>query len=235
MTKNDFATLAADFWEKSGLEYNPPCNIVEATRRATPLAIIPLPALCTSILQNWLGKRSIFISPIYKNRPLHACLVSRKGAGLLFFNSDDSPEEQRFSIAHEVAHFILDYLLPRERAVASMGEKILPVLDGEREATPDERFDALWGDVCLGTYNHLFVRGEGGGFLHYSAKRSEIEADNLALEIVAPTKLLSPFSINHVPMVAQKFGIPAHIVSAFFSSRSIKKMKQQRFRDWIGF
>lgn len=46
----------------------------------------------------------------------------------------DTPAEQRFSLAHEVAHFLLDYLQPREATRRKLGETALEVVDGLRPA-----------------------------------------------------------------------------------------------------
>ncbi|MFN8557423.1 MAG: ImmA/IrrE family metallo-endopeptidase [Dehalococcoidia bacterium] len=40
---------------------------------------------------------------------------------MIIVDSSDAPDEVRFTVAHEAAHFLLDYEQPRARAVAALG------------------------------------------------------------------------------------------------------------------
>jgi hypothetical protein len=135
--------------------------------------------------EEWL--RSQGGSPLgnIADRPLRACLICRFGQGIIFVDGTDDESEQRLSLAHELAHFLVDYLAPRHAAVARLGEQILDVLDGRRSARPEERLVGILANVEVRHHIHLMSRFE---YLNMSAEieRSEFMADVLALELIAP-------------------------------------------------
>jgi hypothetical protein len=106
----------------------------------------------------------------------------------VFVDADDPPGEQAASLAHEVAHFLRHHWQPRQRAVAALGEGILDVLDGRREARPAERLHALLRGVTTRTHTHLMERA--GKALAPDVARAEREADLLACELLAPAALV---------------------------------------------
>ena len=61
----------------------------------------------------WLRRQGIEFPLTEADRPLRACLVCRRGAGFVFLDGGDDEAEQRFSLAHELAHFLRDYWRPR--------------------------------------------------------------------------------------------------------------------------
>ena len=119
-------------------------------------------------------------------RRLRACLLAFQGAGFIFLESADPPEERTFSLAHELAHFLRHYHQPRRRAVARIGEEVLEVFDGLLPAKSAERLHGLLGRLSLGTHVHLMHRDPNAGPAGVSA--AEREADLLAWELLAPAR-----------------------------------------------
>jgi hypothetical protein len=144
-----------------------------------------LPRLRVAGIDAWLRRQSITCGASVRDRPLRACLVARYGQGVVFVDGTDPADEQRFSLAHEVAHFLRDYWQPRALAVERLGPEIFAVLDGERPPRPAERAHALLASVPLGYHVHYMERTEDG---HASAEidRAEHDADRLAFELLAP-------------------------------------------------
>jgi hypothetical protein len=177
--------LASEFWAEAGEEEPFPRQLRRPILRALPLDVIELPGLCVAAVLDWLRQRNVVLALGEPDRPLRGCLVAGKGHGFAFFDRGDSPDEQRFSLAHELAHFLRDYLQPRRRAEARLGPQVRAVFDGERPAHPEERLHALFGAVKVGFHTHLMARDPDGN-PDDSAAASEGEADRLAYELLAP-------------------------------------------------
>lgn len=151
-----------------------------------PVSVVPLPNLSAHAVRRWLEGRSIRHQVADADRALHGCLVARAGKAIVFIDVGDDEAEARFTLAHEIAHFILDHLLPRLRVLKAFGERIRPVLDGERAPTPEEMVSAVLDRVSLGLQVHLMSRGAGGAICAWDVEESEQRADRFALELLAP-------------------------------------------------
>ena len=171
----------------AGVEF--PRNLLKEVSLGLPLAVTSLPGLSTQRIRDWLADREIHHPVSERNRLLHGCLVAQSGHGFVFVDADDDECERRFSLAHEVAHFVLDHLLPRIRALQCLGERIRPVLDGERLPTHEEMFSAVLERVRLGLRVHLMSRDGRGGVCSWEVEDSEQRADQLAFELLAPAEL----------------------------------------------
>lgn len=184
-----------------------------------PLAIIEIDGLTVGNLDQWLHRHRLPQLANVANRPLRGCLVAYSGVGLLFVDRSDDPEQRRQTLAHEAGHFIVDYLMPREN-VAQRRPELLDVIDGEREATDAERFDALLADLSIGFHTHLLERDAHGR--HLSAGSADIEdrAERLALELLAPLhrvlEELSPTNEHEIAqLLQQRFGLPAGVAERY--------------------
>jgi hypothetical protein len=180
------AELANDFWTESGTVEAFPRDLRRAVARALPVSVVLLPRLRLDGVRSWLRENDVACPCDERDRPLRACLVAFRGHGLIFLDGTDAADEQRFSLAHELAHFLRHYRQPRRLACRLFGEGIAEVLDGERPPTPVERLHALLRSVPLGLHLHLMQRGPRRGVLHVAVARAEEEADQLAYELLAP-------------------------------------------------
>ena len=179
------AETAESFWITAGEPEPFPRNLRRAIARSLPLTIVLLPQLSIRAAEAWLQQESAHINVDVENRPLRACLISRFGHGLIFVDGEDSEHEQRFSIAHELAHFLRDYLLPRQRAIQRLGAGVLEVFDGVRPSLPDERIMGLLARVPVDVHVHLMDRQELRG-ASLAIETAEGNADRLAFELLAP-------------------------------------------------
>lgn len=116
---------------------------------------------------------------------MRGCLVAFGGDGYIFVDGTDPADEQRFSIAHETAHFMVDYWYPRQQALEKFGPAILEVLDGRRAPTFEERLSAIFGEVPIGVHSNLMER-ENEGQMNSAVWSIEDRADRLALTLLAP-------------------------------------------------
>lgn len=179
--------LVEEFWE--ALPYGPepfPRDLIGSASLALPLAIRELPCLSLTDVHKWLSARGI-ADPIEEpDRRLRGCLLAYNGHGFVLVDGSDSDDERRFTVAHELAHFLLDYQQPRRRAIEALGEEIIPVLDSVRLPTRIERLHAILSAVPIGLHVNLMERTSMGGYTSRSTVAAEDQADRLALELLAP-------------------------------------------------
>ncbi len=186
MTEGWLARAVDEFWARAD-EVEPfPRTLEAAISQALPLIIVKLPRLTIHAADKWLRARSRASPFNESNRRLRGCLIAHAGQGIIMLDGADSEAERRYTVAHELAHFILDYLEPRHRAVALLGPSIVEVLDGIRPAWQDERIDAVIGQVSIGIHSHLMERAAAREIRNGQVLAAEERADRLALELLAP-------------------------------------------------
>jgi hypothetical protein len=178
--------LAAEFWDGTGLHATFPRRVEQAIALKLPLALVGLSPLTIVAVGHWLRQRDIAIRLPNDRRELCGCLVAFGGRGFIFFCGSDSPAEQRLTTAHETAHFLIDYLWPRQQVIQDLGEGIVEVLDGLRPATPAERAAAILSRLHLGPHIHVLPRRGRDQDSDVAVAHAEDRADRLALELVAP-------------------------------------------------
>jgi hypothetical protein len=201
--------LAASFWLKVG----PPPPFPRDLRQsisALPLSVIELPRLSVSLIRCWFERIELPIPLDEPDRPLRACLVAWFGEGFAFLDSLDEPLEKAFSLAHELAHFLRDYLSLREIAAKRLGKAVIEVLDGQRPATQDERLHSVLRNVRLGPFTHLLTRDESGRTPTPVEWEAEIAADRLAFELLAPADDVGEAADRRelVARLVREFGLP---------------------------
>ena len=182
--------IAARFWHDAGSEEGFPRNLRRAIANALPLTVVLLPKLRLAGIGTWLREQDIFCTLDVRDRPLRACLVARYGQGIVFLDGSDSDDEQRFSLAHEVAHFLKDYWRPRHDVADRLGPHVLEVLDGDRPARHEERVHALLSNLRIGYHVHLMDRTAEGRFADATIGAAERAADILAYELLAPSTVV---------------------------------------------
>jgi hypothetical protein len=174
--------LAERFWAAAGTMGSLPRNLEQAVESSGLLSVLHRGHLSVDTVRRWLKKMGIAHPLNVADRPLRACLVACDGAGFAFIEANDSAEERRFSLAHELAHFLADYLAPREAVCRRIGMAAIDVLDGKRAATPEERVRAWCSRTDLGVHVHLMDRT----VVRLAVRDAEENADRLAYELLAP-------------------------------------------------
>jgi hypothetical protein len=197
-----------------------PRNLSAEIPLRLPVTVVPLPQLTSEKIRDWLLQRKLHHRVAELPRGFHGCMVAWAGFGILFHDSEEGEPEQRFTLAHEVAHFVLDHWLPRTHAVRIFGEDILAVLDGLRAPTPEESMTALFERVSLEVQVKLMDRNPSGLYSTGKVAESERRADRLAQELLAPAALVTPL-IKDVPeeegveRVMSRFGLPKQPAEAY--------------------
>lgn len=169
--------LADQFWARTPDRLRGGADLDAAVVSSLPLALVTMSGLTLAGVRAWLGERGIRAAGGQDAR-LRGFLVAWRGVGLLFCDGTLDAAERRFTIAHEVGHFVLDYEQPRRRVLRDAPE-LLEVVDGAREATAADRTRALLARAPLGLHTHAL-----GGEAEPVAE--EDEASRFALELLAP-------------------------------------------------
>ena len=237
-------TLAEDFWSRAGCGPENAADLEAAASWVLPVEIASVARLCLIDVATRIRNLGVDVALAGRNRRLRGCLIAYQGNGLIMLDAVDPPDERRFTLAHELAHFLLDYQAPRQRAVAALGEAILPVLDGLRPPTLEERLHAVLVDAPLGVLRHLMERPDMG-ILAGAVLDVEDRADRLALELLAPASLL--LERLHTPQAPSAFrdrltslieiliaerGLPQALASTY-ARYILRQQGGPGFQDWL--
>jgi hypothetical protein len=208
---------AEEFWQALGYELPYPRILMPSVSRSFPVSLISLPRLTISQVETWLQNQHIPFSFLCQDRSLCGCIIASHGHGLIFIDSLDEANEQRYTLAHEISHFLLDYLYPRRHALQLFGETIRPVLDGERPPTPTERVHALLSSTNLTSYLDFMPRSSQGTLDRSFILRAEDKADRLALELLAPFELISAQLTNStVPLSLERSSFTTNLLTSTY-------------------
>lgn len=159
---------------------------VEFAALALPTHIEFIDQLTPDKIDRWLHSHLAWATQASgDNRRIRGCLVAHRGRAIIFVEASESEDERRFTVSHELAHFIGHYLAGRELAIARLGEAIVAVLDGDRPPTPAERLSGVLLRCPLGVFRDVLDR-DGGEPLSEAAERMEVEADTAAFLALAP-------------------------------------------------
>lgn len=173
------------------------------------------------MVSGWLGNHGNSPPPNVLDRPLRGALYATPDAGFIFLDGSDPGDERRFSFAHEVAHFLLEYVEPRRRAALRLGPHALDALDGHRPASAEDRIDAALAGVDLEPQLHLLDRSPGLLPATRAAAQAEARADQLAVELLAPVGLvqrLRPARAGIAELAGwlrEQFGLPGVVATAY--------------------
>ena len=214
--------IADDFWNETGYTRTFPRPIEQAVALKLPVMLVKLPDVTVRSVGSWLRENKHSCSfPSYENN-LMGCLYAFRGFGYIFVCGTDPVEEQRFTVSHDTAHFIVDYWIPRLQVLQALGPSITDVLDGERPPRIEERASAILARVRLGAHWHLLPRRGREPEDEPHVAHAEDRADELGLELVAPKRQIVQMVKTevangvadvgaHCRSLASHFGLPSNI------------------------
>ena len=213
MTPVWVADLTARFWAAAGPPLAFPRDL-DWPAAVYGLNVVARPVLTVAAVRDYLHRLGQPLGDV-PDRRLHACLFARCGQGFIFLDASDNEAERRFSLAHELAHFLRDADAPRRAVTAALGLDATTVLDG-RPPTVDERLAAILRGVPLTAHVHLMHRDDTGRPLTPAERESEDAADRLAGELLAPAALFvgQPADDIERRLVAE-FGLPAGAAAGY--------------------
>lgn len=170
--------LAGAFWARAPEAARRYRDVEAAAPWAALLAVVSLPELTLGDVRGWMRSRDVPVVGGDDDLRLHGFLVAWRGIGVAFYDGTIDPDVRRFTLAHEIGHFLLDYELPRRRVLRDAPD-LLEVVDGVRPVNASDRAHAVLAGVPVGVHTHPFgADGEG--------VEAEDEASRFALELLAP-------------------------------------------------
>lgn len=213
MARHRSEDVANAFWERAGgrASFGAPADIERAAARALPVAVHRVAGLNTGVVAGLLAR--VGADPWLDGapRPLRGCLIADAGKALVLVDRDDPEDEQRMTVAHEVAHLLVHYLKPREDALTAFGPGILAVLDRTRPATLGEKLSSVLRNVPIKPFQHAMHRGQTG---HTGAINAmEDQADDLAIELLAPWRELRAMRGGAPGRLRERFGLPVPVAA----------------------
>ena len=217
------------FWKRVGGRFDYPADIAYAATCALDVYVDEVAGLTPVSAAAHIGRGGPRLPDGADERSLHGCvIVGRSGAAILVEKSDDEAEK-RFTIAHEVSHYVLEVKQRHERATDRLGREFADTLHGLREATQTERIDAWLNNTRSEAFAHFMDRAPGGRYGCSRMLEAECRADDLALEILAPrSELIAAISLmgfSESLKAAQgiserRFGLPEG-VAAWYAGRVV--------------
>ena len=246
MSYRETEAWAIKFWRLAGHIEPFPRSLERSMSWALPLILVKLNGLSVLQVRRWLAEKRLRTVCSSQNRPLEACLVAARGHGIVFLDDRDAPDRQRFALAHEIAHFLVDYLGPRRRAIETLGESVREVLDGHRAATIGERVSGVLRGVPLDSFTHLMERSSSGAVRSLKVLTAEDRADSLALELLAPRDTvlarLRAVGIRWQDAAAastveetlvHEFGLPVGAARSYSHMLAMAHRTPRSFREWF--
>ncbi len=174
---------ATAFWADVPPDVGERRDVEAAVAWSAPLAVVALPALDEQRARAWLTERNVPLDGGAGTRPLRGLLLASRGAGIAFVDETLEHAERRFTVAHELGHFLFDYIEPRDRVLWE-APALIEVIDGWRPAGRAERAEAILARVPLGLHTHLLERDAHGGAAP-DVELAEDAASQFALELLS--------------------------------------------------
>ncbi len=239
MNPEQVAGIAEDFWERAGIRLAFPRNLERVILLTSPVFIVRIPGLRPSAARGWLWQRGTRLPLAVPDRSLAGCIVAYRGRAGIFLEERLADEEARVVLAHEFAHYLADYELPRARAARRLGPEVLAALDGERPPTAAEGLAATLTGVSLNVHAHYMDRNFDPGRLT-ATDRVEQAANALACELLAPRREvlarvagLPPTHAAWTELLAGAFGLSVPWADAY-AGRLLRATGRRSFSDSLG-
>lgn len=178
--------LAARFWAAVGEPPPFPRDLRLVLCWVPHLHVVEVPNLTLAAAAHQFARHGVPCHLPAEDRRLAGCFAGYRGVGVILLDAALEPAGLFFTLAHELAHYLRDYDVPRRKTEARLGAQAIEVLNGLRPATEGERLAGVLCGVTLGTPTHFLDRDRWGRTLTPEAREAEEAADRLAYELLAP-------------------------------------------------
>lgn len=178
----DLEQCAAVFWEPIPQRNEFPRDLEQHLSLHYEASIESMSDLTVNRVQQWLLTKALASQVTLNDRRLDGCIIAQKGHAILFIDAALALDERRMIIAHETAHFWIDYELPRRRIKQRYGAAGMQILDKERPShTVEVLMAAATGSPIQEFYHY-----------HFKDRKRETEveqqANTLACLLIAPPR-----------------------------------------------
>lgn len=216
----DVVAAAEDFWKAAGgrSRFGSPVDIGAAAAAGYRVSVVEVPGLNTTAAGR-IGSSDTawFCGPA---RRLRGCLLADVGHALILVDAGDPDDERRFTVAHEISHLLYHYLRPRELALREFGGAFSAVLDRTRPPSMAELLSSAIRNIPLDPFRHAMDRNARS---KRSVDAMEDQADDLAVELLAPWKELRTMRGAAPGEIRARFGLPAPVAARVAGLISLPK------------
>lgn len=247
--RNAIKELATNFWKGMKVSYPIQYSFLEGAAFAKyPVNITRLNKLTLSKVIDWLSKHNCSCESIEEDKSLFGLLFMQKGHAFIFLDGTSEIRESLFTLAHELAHYIIEIEHPKRLAVNIYGSQIEDVFDGKRVSTVAEQVSVITSQIDIQPYINLLEKEEMDGISRIKVWEAESSADILALELIAPEdvvkKTLNSLRIQirfydlkeKLPeLLSTYFYLPESISHTYATALCYKWCRGgPSFSDWLG-
>jgi hypothetical protein len=226
--------VADEFWQLAGMPGPFPRDLAAVASLALPVVTRNVPRLTLADVRIWLQARGISHPLPAHDRRLRGCLLAYSGQAFILVDGSDLEGERRFTVAHELAHFLVDYREPRLKAIAMLGGEIAEVLDGIRPPTHTERLHSILSGVPVGLHLDIFERTPGGAYTTPATLHAEERADRLALELLAPAdNVWADFQSKAEEQDADYDWAHEHLAQLLYDSYRLPEEQSRTYATWL--
>jgi len=221
MNIREIEEAAEQFWLSAAMPPTFPRPIERAAQRALPLWIVKWPSAEVPAVTQFLLTHRLTATCV-EDDDLKGCLYAYRGRGIIFVSGEDDEYEQRYTIAHEIAHFLRDYYRPRLDVIRVLGPSATEVLDGARSPTHRERLHATLARMRLGPHLQVLPRHDNSQRI----RSVEDYADALGMELVAPSRAATAMmremeskpTDEILQALGSSFGLPSYVFEPLLAS-----------------
>jgi len=229
--------LAESFWGSVGGPPIRPRDLAPLITRTTDVVLVQIRDLCLSAARSWFDRRGVTVPVAGNDRPVKGLVVAFGGRGVIFVEMELPTDERRVILAHEFAHYLVEYLQPRNRLTRRLGDELCQHLDGQKPLEAPHEWAALLAGVPLRMHTHFLARENSDDWL----PQVERTANELALELLAPHKLVladlrgTPPNRDEIcEWLIAKYGLPLAWASGYAVTIADSHSRRRPFSERLG-
>jgi Zn-dependent peptidase ImmA (M78 family) len=215
-----------DFWKQAGIipKYPlAPTLLEQAICLLLPINIVRLNKLSSFKVVSWLADRNYEIQ-MQEDCPLCGLLFINRCQGIIFINGSHPLDEQSYTLAHELGHYLLEFEYPRKKAGLLFDNKIDDIFSGTRKPTIEDELSGIIKRVSVSPYIHFLEEGNVSAESRSQVWAAENKADAMAFELLAPFQTVcaqlksesGPYTFSRIKkelltILAKNFGLPSSV------------------------
>lgn len=182
--------IAADFRGRYAFDPRRKGALTNATAQVDRLLVKYIRNLTRRGIEAWLNRSQIKVHLPMPDQALYGFLYVQNEMVIIFLEADADPKERKFTLAHELAHYLLEYVWPQQQAIRVLGQGAASLFSKRRLPDLKER---VWGtlhDLPLYPRKDLLSNKQMDAAGRLALAAAENNADMLAFELMAPFELL---------------------------------------------
>lgn len=247
-TRPQIERIAREFWATSYAEFRYNYDIIKVVESSPNVHLIRIPQLNPTKITSWLTSRKIDIPVENNDRSLDGALLIQNGTVIMFIDTAENDIRQRYTLAHQVSHFLLAYQMPKERAIIKLGKEIAAALKDDTEAPVTQLVQSALQGMTGAAYTLLIEKSEDAFPSDRLNLLPESPADTLALELLAPRYQIiqetasasarlrySPFKRTCQELLIDKYRIPLEIAHKYAKELASSVTSGPSFLSKFGF